>query len=351
MPEKELSTVTSNTKSLISLEKELVSNISTGLSDVIGNSTDYQKLCGFNVLQSINNLLAKHNLNHNSTGVDRASITAAIKFCMVYGLNTDNREVFVIVRNEKRRAFSGKGDFWVKKIECRPQYRGQLKIVSEYGRNVKRVYPEWIVREGDEFKYATFKGVEVLPPEWTPKSSDGKILRVVVPVEYKDGFIDYRIAERESLATNIKAQVKQSLISEDKALSDRLLALIQDKTLDELLACDDVKQYINDTYTGLSKDEMFVTKLIINATKRINIDYSTALARELHEDTFDNSDVYQKARTGKDVVEETIPAIEQEQAQVDEVGEPPHDPQPEQVESDENGEVSSLFATDDDIPF
>lgn len=289
----------SKSNSLFARQKLYVESISKGLTSIMGNVSNYQAICGYNILSAINLLLAKEGLDHTSKDVDKESINDAIKFAMVYGLNTDNKEVFVIIRKEKRKGTDDK-EYWVSKVECKPQYRGQLKIVSDYGRGVKKVYPEWVVREGDDFTYQMYKGVEIVPPTWTPKGYDGKILRVVVPVLYDDGFIDYRIAERETVATNIKAQIKQSLMKNQN--KDVILLKIADMTLDQLLSDKELAPLINDTYTGISKEEMLITKLVINATKRIQIDYSNGYARELIEKTYDNADVYVKNHTAKELL-------------------------------------------------
>lgn len=280
VPLEELSTA----KSLMQAQQVYVTKIGDGLRDIIGAMDNYQAVCGYNILASINVQLQKDGLSFVSKEVDKETINNAIKYVIIYRLNTDNKEVFTIVRNENR---NGK---WVKVIEVKPQYKGVLKILSTYGRDVDRVYPEWVVREGDDFKYQTFKGIEVVPPEWQPHGTDGKVRLVVVPIKYKDGFIDYRIAERESVATNIKAQIKQSLMRDAK--KEEILAKMQDMNLEQLLADKTLAPYINETYTGLSSEEMIITKLVLNAVKRVQIDYSSALARELNEKTFDNADVY-----------------------------------------------------------
>lgn len=305
-------TVKTKTVSMMSAQKSYIDSIGKGLETIIGSATTYQALCGYNMLNSINALLTKDGLNHTKKDkVDQESINDAIKFAMVYQLNTDNKEVFVIIRNVKL-----KDGNWIKKVECKPQYKGQLKIVATYGRNVKKVYPEWIVREGDDFTYATFRGVEVEPPTWTPKSTDGKVIRVVVPIQYEDGFIDYRIAERESIATNIKAQIKQTLLGNNDAA--RLNALAKDMSLEQLLNDSTLAPYINETYKGISSEEMIITKLIINATKRVAIEYSSALSRELLEKTYDNSDVYEKSHNAKELAQNETKQIEVKEVEVKE---------------------------------
>lgn len=294
------------TKSLMQVQQKYVTAIAQGLQDIIGNANNYQRVCGYNILAQINVQLAKEGLTFTSPNVDRESINNAIKYVILYSLNTDNREVFTIVRNEKRGKYKGRDgkdyDNWIKVIEVKPQYRGTLKIVSDFGRDVKKVYPEWIVREGDDFTYPMFKGIQIEPPTWVRKDCDGKIVRVVVPIQYKNGFVDYRIAERESVATNIKAQIKQTLMNSRDTNKEVVLAKIQDMTLDELLADKTIAQFVNDTYTGLSKEEMLITKLVINAVKRIQIDYQSALARELQEKTYDNADVYKKSHNAEQVL-------------------------------------------------
>lgn len=299
-----------NPKSLMAAQTDYVGAIGKGLQSIVGKIDSYQATCGYNILMAINLALAKDNLNFKSPGVDRESINNAIKYVIIYRLNTDNKEVFAIVRNEKRGTITKTNDKgqtyeaanWVKVIEVKPQYKGVLKILSSYGRDVERVYPEWIVRENDPFKYPYHKGIETIPPEWEQRNGEGKILRVVVPIKYKDGTIDYRIAERESVATNIKAQIKQSLMGEDQKKKEEILAKMQDMTLDQLLEDKSLAKYINDTYTGISKDEMLITKLVLNATKRVQIDYQSALARELNEKTFDNSDVYKPNHTAEEAL-------------------------------------------------
>ncbi len=313
------------TVSMMAVQKSYIDNIGKGLETLIGNITPYQALCGYNVLNKINTLLATEGLTHKADKVNNDSVNDAIKFAMIYQLNTDNNEIFVIVRNKKNKAKDAYGndiEKWEKIIECKPQYKGQLKIISNYGRNVKKVYPEWVVREGDDFTYATMKGVEVIPPTWTRKDQDGKIIRVVVPVEYNDGFIDYRIAERESIATNIKAQINQSLITEkEKDTVLKVKTLMKDMSLDQLLADSTLSPYINETYKGISSEEMIITKLVINATKRVPIDYKNAFSRELYEKTFDNADVYKKNHIATSLMENEKRQIETKAVEVDDDGE------------------------------
>ena len=295
--------ITTKAKSLMASQEMYVTAISNGLAKIVGKCDQEQITCGYNILNAVNETLAKDGLTHNSPEVDKESINNAIKFAMVYRLNTDNKELFVSTR---RINVNG---VWKKKIEVKAQYKGTLKILQKYGVGVKKVHTVWVVREGDDFTYPSFKGIEMTPPSWQPKGYSGKILRVVVPVQYEDGYVDYCIAERESVATNIKAQIKQTLLGyKDENEKARVLTLMQDMTLDQLLSNETLKKYINDTYIGVMSDEMIITKLTINAIKRVQVDYGNAFARELMESTYDNAYDYKKSAS--EVIDQEVPLIE-----------------------------------------
>lgn len=88
------------------------------------------------------------------------------------------------------------------------------------------------------------------------------------------------------------------------------MTLIRDYTLDQLLEDKTVAPYVNDTYTGISQEEMIITKLILNATKRVGIDFKNAVMREITEETYDNSEVYKKSHNAKDIIEQEQTLIE-----------------------------------------
>ena len=89
---------------------------------------------------------------------------------------------------------------------------GNDALLRNFGVDVKKVYPVWLVKEGDEFTYPKHRGVEVTPPEWEEKGLSQKVIRVVYPVEMNDGKIEYMIAERESVKGNLFAHVRNNLL-------------------------------------------------------------------------------------------------------------------------------------------
>lgn len=339
-------TVAPTVNTLAKAQTDFMTNVLGELKRMQCIYSDYGKVCGFNILGEINHLLKKESLDLYSDEVDQDSIVAAVQFAMMSELNTANKEVFVSIRKEGRvldkhwdedkKAYVGKKKYF-KLIECKPQYKGQAKLIAKYGVNIKKVYPMWIVRANDKFTFPTHNGIKKVDPVWEQVDMTSPVIRVVVPIEFKvdkgeERDIQYFIADRDSVATNIKAQINQSLMGENNR--DKILTLIKDMTLEQLLDCKEVSGYINSTYTGISKEEMFITKLFLNATKRVNIDYGNAFVRELAEKTFDNADVYTPAHHAKEIVEEGSGFSMDEIKEIDEK------PQPKEIpQVDDNGEV------------
>lgn len=340
MPEKEI-TVAPKTNTLVKAQNDFFTNILGDLKKMNCVYTDYGKICGLNAIAEINHQLQKEGLQIDDWRINQASIVGVVQFAMMSELNTANKEIFIKFRNEEQ---NGK---WVKNFECQPQYRGQMKLIQKFGVDVEHVYPIWIVREGDDFTYSTYKGVEITPPTWSPKGYTNPVIRVVVPIKYKNGEVQYHIAEKESLAINIKSQIKQTLLgwrssgtgegTKDGAV--RIATLIKDMSLDELLKCEEIKKLINSTYTGISKEEMYITKLTLNATKRVMIDYGNAYVRELAEKTYDNADVYVKNHNARAIVEERAGIELSDVKEIEE--EPKAIPQ-----VDNNGEVKTITPED-----
>lgn len=254
------------------------------------NFTSYQKQCGITALTYIDQLLKKENISFDDSSLKFSSIKQVVSYCATYELNAEQKEVRISMRNEKQANNS-----WQKVIEVSPMIKGTLKIITNKGVDVKKVYKVWIVKEGDEYTPPKYSGINIVPPCWSPLGKSNKVVRVVVPIEDIDGNVEYYIAERESVATNLKAQIQQSLLTfskDDKTLALRIYEKMRDMTLDEILNDKELIKYVNKTYSGISSEEMITTKLIGNAIKRIQINYNNEIERELNERTFDNADVY-----------------------------------------------------------
>lgn len=226
-------------------QKSFFAQICEDLGKLKINYTDYGKECGYNLLMEVGHLLAKEGLSFDDPTIDQTSITGCVQFVMKAELNIANKEVFLNFRKEEQptgrmvtkknhktdEEYETEETVWLKRFECKEQYRGRMKLIKKFGVDVEEVYPIWIVREGDDFTYATYKGVELTPPTWSPKGYTKPVIRVVVPIRYKSGNINYHIAELDSLATNIKAQIKQSLLGWKKQGEGEGTKIVQRKLL------------------------------------------------------------------------------------------------------------------------
>ena len=71
---------------------------------------------------------------------------------------------------------------WIKEVELGIEGDGNDAILRQFGVDVKKVHPVWLVKEGDEFVYPKHKGMKLTPPEWEEKGESTKVIRVVYTV-------------------------------------------------------------------------------------------------------------------------------------------------------------------------
>lgn len=212
--------------------------------------------------------------------------------------NAVPRECYFQIRNVNVAA-KGQPAKWEKQIEFNIEGDGYDALTARYGRNVKKVYPYWAVREGDAFTPPKRRGLEVTPPEWE-ESGKGKVVRVVYPIEYTDGHVEYHIAERADVAKNLAAHINNNLQNETFGIcADRYKATdkqkqeiaakkreIMDKIrelgdVEKILACDELKPFISPSWSEYqSQESMIIRKMRNNIMKKIPKDFgSSAVAR------------------------------------------------------------------------
>ena len=163
---------------------------------------------------------------------------------------------------------------------------GNDSLLRQFGNNIDTVYPVWLVKEGDDFTYPRRRGIEIEPAEWTPKGLSDKTVRVVYPVKLKDGTIDYLIAEREPVRTNLIAHIRNNLLNETfgicenrykatpkqkeqiRARKEEVLSAIREcETLEDILRCEAAKPYISAAWLD-TPEAMIVRKMRNNAIKK-----------------------------------------------------------------------------------
>lgn len=282
------------------IENQLVSN---GI-----NMDQYSKQCVMNALSSINAVLDSNGITVNDPQLDRNNLTTILLNVAALKLNAaaSPKEVYFQIRNVKVKGSDGK-EIWKKQIEMGIEGDGNDAILSRFGRNVKQVRPYWLVREGDDFEYPTYNGLEMTPPKWTPKGN-GNVIRVVYPVIFQDDSIQYFIGEREDVARNLIAHINNNLMNETfgllppgkkryeatpeqaKQISQKKAEILKRANELGLNALDDqeLQQWISPAWTDpQSRESMIIRKIRNNIVKKIPKDFGNAFVELMHDQATD----------------------------------------------------------------
>lgn len=297
-------------------------------SQLSGNGlimTDYQKQCVLSSIQAINTTLITGGKTIND--VDQSNMTNMLLTVAALQLNASAvpREIYFQTRNVKR------GDDWIPQIEMGIEGDGNDSILSRFGRNVKKVHRFWEVREGDSFSYPGYSGLETTPPTWQP-TGQGKVLRIVYPVEMDDGAVEFHIAERADVVRNLIAHINQNLMNEtfgivkgtkkkygkdvpktryDATAAEKekidvkkkeFINSIKDKSLEEILDDDSIEKYISPAWKSpQSRESMIIRKMRNNVVKKIPKNFENAYVAMKYQEQDD--EIVSSVR--KDVTEHT----------------------------------------------
>lgn len=251
---------------------------------------EYSKQCAMNAMSAIYQLVQntdKTDMNNLNT----SNLREVVAQCASLKLNANAmpREVFFQLRSKQV------GGQWVKTVEMGVEGDGNDALLRQFGNNVDTVYPVWLVKEGDDFTYPRRRGIEIEPAEWTPKGLSDKTVRVVYPVKLKDGTIEYLIAEREPVRTNLIAHIKNNMLNETfgfvtgknskgkdrtrydataeekakiNAKKEEILSAVREcETLEDILKCEVAKPYISAAWLD-TPEAMIVRKMRNNAIKK-----------------------------------------------------------------------------------
>ena len=178
---------------------------------------EYARQCAYSTMIALNRLVQDQGLSWNE--LDRSNVVDILMTVAGWELNPNAtpREVYFQVRNKKvKKVDQGSGravEIWQKMIEAGIEGDGNDAILSRFGRGVQTVHRFWAVREHDDFTYPSRNGLEVVPPEWTPKGG-GRVVRVVYPITFKDGRTEYYICEREEVLANLLAHISNNMMNE-----------------------------------------------------------------------------------------------------------------------------------------
>ena len=255
---------------------------------------DYSRYCVVAAMGEIVNMI--HNSGSDPSKINPNNLNDILLSVARLKLNANAvpRECYFQIRNVN---VAGKGQkpIWEKQVEFNIEGDGYDALTARYGRNVKKVYPYWAVREGDPFTPPKRRGLEVTPPEWEETGS-GKVVKVVYPIEYTDGHVEYHISERADVAKNLAAHInnnmqnetfgicedrhnatdkqKQEIAAKKRAIMDKAREL---GDVEAILSCDELKPFISPSWSEYqSQESMIVRKMRNNIMKKIPKDFGSA---------------------------------------------------------------------------
>lgn len=242
---------------------------------------EYAKQCAMNAMSSIFQLVQNTD-NTDMNNLNTSNLREVVAQCASLKLNANAvpREVYFQLRSKQ---INGQ---WCKIVEMGIEGDGNDALLRQFGNNIDTVYPVWLVKDGDDFTYPRRRGIEVEPAEWTQKGLSDKTVRVVYPVKLKDGTVDYLIAEREPVRTNLIAHIRNNLLNETfgicenrykatpkqkeqiKAKKEEILSVVREcETLEDILKCEVAKPYISAAWLD-TPEAMIVRKMRNNAIKK-----------------------------------------------------------------------------------
>ncbi len=170
---------------------------------------EYSKKCAMASMGAIFQLVQSTEKT-DMKDLNMSNLKEVVEQCASLKLNANAvpREVYFQLRSKQ---INGE---WKKVIEMGIEGDGNDALLRQFGNGIQKVYPVWLVKEGDDFIYPKRKGIEITPPEWMPKGLSEKTVRVVYPVKLDDGTVDYLIAEREPVRTNLIAHIRNNMMNE-----------------------------------------------------------------------------------------------------------------------------------------
>lgn len=272
---------------------------------------DYSKKCALEAMTSIYNLV-KNDPKTKMGNLDTSNLRGIVEHCASLKLNASAypRECYFQLRNKKVGVDENGKDIWQKVVEMGIEGAGYDSLLANYGKDVSRVYPFWVIKEGDIYIPPKHKGLEVTAPEWEEKGLSDKAIKVVYPVLLTDGTVTYLTADRNSVKVNLLAHVKQNMMNatfgicadrykasekqeeEIKAKKEEILnALRACETVDDMLACEVARPFISGAWLD-TPESMIQRKMCNNATRKFPKNYDP-MARQAQ---IEMDEVYQTSQ-------------------------------------------------------
>lgn len=249
---------------------------------------EYSKRCAMSAMSSIFQLVQNTDKAEMSD-LNTSNLREIVEQCASLKLNANAvpREVYFQLRSKQ---INGE---WKKVVEMGIEGDGNDAMLRQFGNEVAKVHPCWIVKEGDEFTRPKRVGMEITPPSWEQKGLSEKVVAVVYPVQLTNGSIEYLISERESVKTNLIAHIRNNMMNETfgickdrykatpeqkqqiKAKKEEILSAVREcETLDDMLKCPSAQPYISAAWLD-TPEQMITRKLRNNAIKKFPKDMNS----------------------------------------------------------------------------
>lgn len=262
---------------------------------------EYSKRCAMSAMSSIFQLVQNTDKAEMSD-LNTSNLREIVEQCASLKLNANAvpREVYFQLRSKKINGG------WKKVVEMGIEGDGNDALLRQFGNDVAKVHPCWIVKEGDEFIRPKRVGMDITPPSWEQKGLSEKVVAVVYPVQLTNGSIEYLISERESVKTNFISHIRNNMTNktfgfvtgtktdeygkkvdrtiydattEEKAKikekKEEILSEVREcETLDDMLKCPSAQPYISAAWLD-TPEQMITRKLRNNAIKKFPKDMNS----------------------------------------------------------------------------
>ena len=290
---------------LIKAETTYIEMVTESMSSYKLPFTEYQKTCVMGAIQKIYELLQTKGLDFKK--VNQSNLSQILSSVAALKLNpvATPRECYFQLRNVKQA-----DDTYIQTVEMGIEGAGNDAILRNFGVDVKSVMPPFIVHDGDELSLPFFDGEKMTGLTWKPKTLSGKVTAVIYVISKEDGSRDYAMADRESVAENLKAHIINNLRAVPDNVKNPILDKIENMTLDEMLSDKSLREKVK--YTAYNKnlevtpispawtspssrEAMIERKIRNNAIKKYPKNFGSDLASTGYENTYEDYDQYREA--------------------------------------------------------
>ena len=366
----------------LAIQQKLLGELEKASQEFGVDFTEYGKRCAIKSIAGV--VMFTKQIGIDINDIDPTLLRLQIQNVGYTELNyaTQPSEVYFDIRKSSNS--EGKTIY---QLTIKPQGAGNEKLLRKYGVGIKEgtgLHPAILIHEGDELVLPSYNGTTITPFKYVPKleNANKKVIAVFYIVEKVDGSVEYLYATRDSVKANIIAQVRQNTLYEFKKVTgtykdkygnekekteidvdarnefyERVNKLAETLSVDELLENEEIKKYVNPTYTsGGSKEAMILRKMKNNACKNYPKEYDNSIIEESVRNMWEENDPSVLEKKDAKKVVATIDAQIDEDVNEDTIDDfdtnpTPAENNPKVVDNPVDNKVDDKAEDDEDIPF